>query len=323
MMKYSRLAAAALALALSSTHSAEASRQLGAASDEILTTYAQVVVGRALEKLEDGRVRFSIVERFHGKETANADVLVNEDTYARVEVDQQYLVAYSRFRKNPLLRDVVEPDPRGAVAVSTTLVGEFVLADRPATRRLLAGAAKGKGSKRAQARAAITLLAGDDLAATRFAAMELYGRETLRSTVATRMSDDFAVWLRAGAVDPQAQEFLFRAARRSKGERSWLASGARDVLDALELPLDPVSPLPSLALTAMEALADTGTADDAVILERFVAARNPGVAKMAIRSMDRIDRAHTLVRANAWINDSSLLEETRRSLHAYISKHEE
>lgn len=307
---------------------AVAGKQLGAVTGEIFTDHGQVVACEVLDKLDENRIRIRIGSRFHGDESAaTVEVLVGDATWAAIEEGGRYLIAYSSVRKNPRLRAVVERDPRGAVVIKTTLVGDFVLADRPASRRLVAGAA-GKGSKRAQAKAALELIAGDDVAATRFAAMELYGREDLRNAVATRMTEAWAATLVSGAVDAEAQDFLFRAGRRIEGHRPWLAEGARDVLGGLDMPLDPISPLPSLAVTVMDALSETGTAEDAGLIERFVASRNPGVAKAALRSMDRLDRAYTLARANRWLRvgrlgEQPLLEEVMSTLRGYVTRHEE
>lgn len=304
---------------------ADAGRMLGSATDEVVRAHIHILAGHAKGRVSDHRIRFVFQSALHGTLRSEANVLVSEATRDRVQAGQPYIVAFTDYRNNPLLREGLEPDPQAPRVVSVALVGDFVLDDRPETRLLIAGAREPTLPATDQLAAALDLLASNDPFSQRFAAMELYGREGLRAVLDDPLRQRWSLLLRAGAIDTQAQDFLFRAALRlpKRHDRAWIAEGARDVLDLTKLHVDFDSTRPALFATALNALAQTGKPTDTRRLAPLLRANHPGIAKAALAAMDVLDRDATLVLANQLLLAGPRSSELERALQAYVTRWEE
>ena len=311
-------------LALLVPATAPAGRMLGSATEELLRDHVHVLIGRALDR-QDGRIRFAFEESLHGDMRSRAAILVTPATHNRVKIGSHYIVAFTDYRTDPFYREGLVLDPRAPRVVSLALVEDFVLEDRPETRRLVLGANDPTMAPRAQVSDALTLLASDDVFAQRFAALELYGREDLRLAASDQDRARWSKLLHAGATETQAQDFLYRAALRlpPDSDRAWIANGARDVLNLNELPVDFRSSLPALLTTALDALAKTGNTTDTAQLAPLLRADHPGIAKAALSAMDALDRPTTLTLANQLLLTGANGSELRRALQAYVTRWQE
>lgn len=286
-----------------------------------------VAVAEALTRVDDRHVAFRRIELLSGgaeeAETPRELVLrMSPETIAEVEIGERYLLGYTRWRKAARTRGTYEEDPQGPSIVELPAIGDALLADTPAMRRLVTASAR---VDRRALDAVLAQLRHPATLSRRFAAGELYLRPELRQLVRQKDLEALGAILADETLDPMTHEILLRAGEtlveRLGGE--WLAVASRRVLERHGGELDLRSFVPSLVVTAARALGKTGDRGDVELLAKHLTSNNPGVAKAALAAMEGLDLASTRTRVAALVERSDLHVETRRVMEKFLRDHPE
>lgn len=259
----------------------------------------QIAIVEIVEALDSDRVRCWRIGELWGAASEDQIDIRFGAAAETVRPGERYVIAYSRFRRNPLLRGIRELDPNGPSVVELAVVGKAVFPDRPEVRLLFGDRPEEAEAERHLA-AALTLTDSEDERLRRFAIAEIALDRELRSLVAAKDGER----LQAVIADPAAAEIdrellLLAAAFFPESSRSWLEETAAAILregDSTELDLGSLRP--ALILRALETLAPAITAENQTLFARWLSSNAPGVVKAALAALDDYDtevaRRHVL-----------------------------
>ncbi|RMH21727.1 MAG: hypothetical protein D6696_05145 [Acidobacteria bacterium] len=321
------LLTASVALTALAASRAGAAPRLGPPSLYLQDEPHRVAVVEARGVVDDGRAAFVrrqllLGDRAEEEMPPELVVRMGPEALAAIEIGRTYVLGYTRLRPAARQRRVYEEDPLGPSVVALPGVGDALLDDTPAIRRLVTTPAEGD---RRTLEAVLDQLARPGALSQRFAAAELLLRRELQELVTAADVKRLQAVLAAPELDPMAHDVLLRAAEplaaRFGGE--WLAEDCRRVLKAHGTELDLHSFVPSLVLTAARILGKVGNRDDVPLLARHLLSNNPGVAKAALPSMAALDPVATGERVRELVARDDLLAETRRVLERYLNQRAE
>lgn len=267
-------------------------------------------VVEVIERLADGRFRARTVKRLHGE---TPDELVLTGGGGLLVPGGRYVIGHTDkpFGRSPR-PDATSAGPR---LLTVPAVGAAVFEDTPAMRRLVS---RRNGTEPLDARgrldALLEQLARPDVQARRFVTLELALDQALARLADEDDIESVRRTLAAGDLETLARDHLLRASRGLVEDRSgeWLAAECRRVLASHGRRLDLASFVPSLLVTALETLEQTGTRADAELASRHVASNNPGVGKAAFSALAALDPELAARGVPEYLEDGEVHPDTRR-----------
>ncbi|NNK38710.1 MAG: hypothetical protein HKP03_09530 [Xanthomonadales bacterium] len=309
---------------LATTQSAFAAKPLGPPIEEMLASpeLTRVAAGVAREKLEPPRVRFEITDRFSGESPDELALRLDDQTYSDLTVGQTYIFAWTDQRKVALLRKVHEIDPDGPSVVSVRgLSTKALYEDSPEIRSLLTP--RNMSSADDAAREIDALLAQmkrEDVRSRDLVVAQLFLKPELSGQMSRAQADTLRQVLNMPGLSAQHRDNLLQSALRMNEElrTPWLAEEYRRVIILHGARHDLNSFVPGLVKNSAKGLGQIGEPADVELLSILLYANNPGVARVALRSMDRLDRAAAVARAEQAVERGWVAKQTRRELEKYL-----
>lgn len=278
-------------------------------------------VVKVVELTDEGRFRLEVVERLRGETPDDLAVyVVGGPEHALLEVGKSYIVGHTDKPARRSHRWQV--DPNGPRVLSVPAVGQAVFEDSVPMRALVREHPEDAPlTGKARLEAVLSSLDSSDAQSLRFVAAELVLAPELRELVGDAELERLRRAL-ASDLEPMAHDYLLRAALpmvESWGG-DWLAEDARSVISSHGSELDLASLIPSLLVTALRTLEQTGEKADAALARPHVASNNPGVGKAAFQAMVTLDR-ELAGKVVADLGDGAALHpDTRRFVHETASR---
>lgn len=328
MLKTTRAAIAFLwTAALLMPLATQAARPLGPPVAELVSGYNKVMVARAVERIDAGRVRFECLKPYFGDPAESIILRTGEADASFVEVGQRYVVAYTLVTNDSQFREVKFEDPEGPKIVGIRGVDDQAVFEDTAELRFLfdQAVAEEPAPPRKVLDALLVQMQRDDNRARSLVVLEIVLRPDLVEIVDSKDGRVVRDVIGSETVPIQSKDFLLRTAARfpAAARAEWLVAAQRSIVKTAPIELELISPMPSYVRTAALGLQVTGDASDVPVLRRLLGSNAPGVAKAALNTMDSLDPAATLVVARAAVNDQSLLAETRRELDLYLQRNDD
>jgi hypothetical protein len=250
----------------------------------------RVAVVKIAEITAEGRFRLEVIEPLRGETPDGLVVRVLGGGEGLFEVGRTYIVAHTDKPARRSYRWTV--DPEGPRVLGIPAVGPAVFEDTAAMRELLGDHPEDQPlSDRARLDAVLDALGSSDVPSLRLVTAELALAPELRALVGEPELKRLRAVLES--LEPMAHDYLLRASLpmvESWGT-DWLAADARRLVSSYGPELDLTSLIPSLLVTALRTLAQTGTQADAEIVRAHVLSNNPGVGKAAFQALVSLDRS--------------------------------
>ncbi|MEO0971814.1 MAG: hypothetical protein AAFX85_01870 [Pseudomonadota bacterium] len=269
---------------------AQAARPVLPPLTELTTNqYNLVMAARAVEKLPPNRVRFVREEGFAGEVKESETLRVDEETFARITVDERYVVAYSYVTSNPQFRESKFEDPEGPRMIKVRGYGSPALfEDLPETRFLFEAGPQGKSTQPLDVVEALTRLMERPDASTRaLAVVEFLLRPDLHAIVRPAHAERIARVVTDAQVEQELRAFLLEVAvALPDRSQRWMGDACRSVLAELDPQFDLVSHGPQLAERTLIAMGDHASVDDVQAMVPFLQSNAPRVVTAAIESME-------------------------------------
>lgn len=303
-----------------SIQAAEAARVVPAPSQALVHPRNRVALIEILDIQDPARLRCRVLERLVGDSPEILEVRLRPEAMAEVQAGNRYLLGYTTFRKNPLLRDVIEEDPEGPKAIRLPLAEDALLQDLPEIRLLIAaGLDNDSVTSRQQLDAVMALIDGADPRARQLAIFELFARGDLLQHLGTKELERLSAHIQSAERSAGERDILLRALYKLPPERRGPAAAAcRVVLRQLEPLFDLATVEPTLAVTAANLLGETGKPGDLALLAPFISSNNPAAARAAFDAMLHLDAEASRQRARALLKGASLHDDVRRYLENHL-----
>lgn len=273
-------------------------------------------VAKVVEITEEGRFRIEVVEPLYGETPDGLVLRIVGGLGDHVEVGGVYVIGHTDkpSRRSPRW----DTDPSGPRVLSVPAVGPAVFENSSAMRTLVRDhPADSPLTDIKRLAATIEQLASSDISSRRFVLAELAIDAELRALVGDSELEVLRGTLASGELEPMAHDYLLRAARPmiENWGGAWLAADCRKVAEDNGPDLDLNSLVPSLLVTALDTLGETGVAADAPLARRYIESNNPGVGKAAFAAMLALDRESAIALAPSLVADESLHLDVRRFVH--------
>lgn len=320
MNSYARPIFATLVATLVGTASLDAAR-LEAPSIYMRHDRYRSAVVKVAEIQEDGRFRLQVLEPLFGETPDGLVVRAVGGAGDSIEAGGTYIIGHT---DKPARRSRRwDTDPDGSRILNVPSVGLGVFENSPAMRTLVrAHPADSPLGDRQRLDAVIEQLASADIQSRRFVLSELVLAPEIRALVGGPELEVLRATLSSGELEPMAHDYLLRAARTMIGDwgGDWLAVDCRQLLASHGIELDQRSLIPSLLVTALEILGETGEAADARLAGKHVPSNNPGVGKAAFAAMMALDSDLAVEAAPGYIADDSIHLDTRRYVQQALNR---
>lgn len=284
---------------------------------------AEVVVVR---KLPGNKIAVRVNEYLNESDDAELALAVDGDIYKYVEIDESYLVVFSRLRKHAFYRDGWEENPKGPSLVKVRGLDEpAIYQASPALRVLLTPPQARAQPLTPDMETDLLLTVAEtesDSLARSLAIFEMTLRGDLQQAISIDNAERFAT-LSMGA-DIKSRTFLLRAAAQFPPERrnGWLEREWRRAAIEADTTLDLSSFEPLLVKISLEGLRDHGDAEDIELISKHLYGNNPGVAKAALEALHAIDPKQALSRVQALLSKNlDLHMTTRQAFNRYVNEH--
>lgn len=282
----------------------------------------QIALALAVAPEGQDRYRFKADSVLRGERFDVESVKLESVSQGDIQAGQRYLIVFSKFRRNPMVRDVSELNPDGAVAAEFPEVRSAVFAHAPALEILFKAELENNLKDAARLDATLDVLALADTRARLLAAEEFLLRPRLFANVSPAQLARYQAALADPTLPALNRDFLLQASENLAPEQqgAWQAELARAQLKQHGAQFDLASRIPSLVRTSAQLLEAHGGTGDLPLLEGLLRSNAPGVAKAALSAMDKWDRARAQTVAAGLVGDQSLHRETRLALGAYLKK---
>jgi hypothetical protein len=281
------------------------------------------VVARVVELLEEGRFRIEVIEPLRGDTPDGLVLHPGGGLGGEVEVGGVYILGHTD--KPPRRTHRWQTDPEGPGLLNVPAVGAAVLENSSAMRTLLRSHPEDRPlSDRARLDAVLEQLASPHVQSRKFVLAELALDAELRELVGESDLKVLQKTLESGSLEPTAHEYLLRAARPmiDTWGADWLANDSRKVVAAHGSELDLLSTIPSLLVTSLGILGETGTAGDAELTFAHLRSNNPGVGKAAFSALLALSPERAEEVAESLVRDESLHGDVRRFVATEIARAE-
>ncbi len=282
--------AATVGLSLLLLSSAQAARPILPPLTEFTgNPYNLVMAGQAVEKIAPNKVRFERQEAFAGDVQASVVLRLDEETFADLQVDQTYIVAYTYVTSDPQFRESKYEDPEGPRMITVRGYGSPALfEDTPDMRFLFESVQRDDPPMARDVLEALTRqMARADTRTRALAVVELLLRRDLLASMRPQQAERVATLVTDPAVDQELRAFLLEVAVAfpDRSQR-WLRDACREVLAQLEPQFVLETHGPALATATIRAIADHGSSQDVQALVPFLQSNAPKVVTAAIESIE-------------------------------------
>jgi len=270
---------------------------------------------------EDGRFQLEVLEQLFDETPDGLVVRAVGGAGDLIEVGGTYIIGHTDkpARRTPRW----DTDPAGSRILNVPAVGLAVFEHSNAMKTLVrAHSADSPLSERQRLDAVIEQLGSADVQSRRFVLAELALAPEIRALVGDSELETLRTALTTGELEPLAHDYLLRAARTMIGDwgGDWLAVDCRRLLASHGTELDLRSTTPSLLVTALETLEETGEAVDAELAGKHVPSNNPGVGKAAFSAMIALDPDLAIEAAPGYIANESIHLDTRRYVQQAVDR---
>lgn len=297
-----------------------------------------IAVLQVKSKLRENRIDFANVKSIFGEVESTVVIETSPETFKNLEKGKQYLIVYTKYQKNPLIRKVTEVIPTGPKVISSNFIGDAVFAPTKNLLAIVSAAKSGlhttKNTRVADANNAmndkvfidllIQEMKNDSEANRRFAKVELSRHPALLSKLEKSQGQQLMQ-----LVSQQAwpEKHLVPLVDGSIQQPSIIDSDVKTVclnfIAKMPEKMNLRSMQPQLALSCTSLLRRLGNKEDIKLLVSLLSKNNPGVAKAAFKSMRAInaERSHSVV--EQLLNSQvELLPEVRRFLTRQLKLHQ-
>lgn len=251
---------------------------------------------------------------------AFSTITLHFDPAAKPELvkGQQAIVVFSRFQKDPMLRDVWVEREKGPTIVDFPEVPAAWFPVSDSLKLLLSGPNKAVGPEK-RVDAALDLAQSNDTANQYFGALELFLDEQLQAALTPEHSKRLAAIVANPKTSEHHKELLMRvAASLPVDDSAWLLPTARQQLTELGVTYDLASRKPALALVSARLIKERGNADDIELLASLLHSNAPAVARAALAGLARIAPEQAKAKAEAALAKGNIAADTRLSLQQYL-----
>ncbi|MBI2382038.1 MAG: hypothetical protein HYV16_14890 [Gammaproteobacteria bacterium] len=280
----------------------------------------QIAIAVAEAHEGPSRIRFKASQVLLGAPFQSESIKLDPVALDGIKPGESYLVVFSQFRRNPVLRGVSEVNPEGAVARGFPEVKSAVFRQGPAIQTLFVQEIAKEADPGKRLQATLAALATDDETARILAAEELLLRPALLGsldepqfarlqTLAGEKSHSFLV-----------RDLLWQACLQLPEARrgAWLAELGREFIATQGHRYDLASRQPSTMISAIKFLGAHVQAADRERLRQLVYSNAPGVAKAALAALDQLDREATRQWLAGLPADADIHKETRSAMASYL-----
>lgn len=300
----------------------ESARPLGPPIAEFFNDRNRIARAVAAVKSSDSKIVMRIVDYLYLEDDDEATIVVDANVFADVKIGAEYVIVFSRLRKNRLLRDEWELNPDGPALVKARgLDTPAIYASNAAITTLLTPRRRDGLSADAETSMLLSIAEDKgDLRAHELAIFELYLQPDLQIAISADNAMRYAA-VTTGA-DARLKNFLLEGAKNFPEERRspWLAREFRAVIAAHGNVLDLNSDIPLLVKNSLLGLRDGGTVQDLDMIARHLYSNAPGVARAALAAMNDIDPRQTLALAQKALETDDIHDVTRRELTRYVNE---
>lgn len=284
----------------------------------------RIMVAEATKKADAPGIWFAVREQLSGESPAEVLLRTNEETFADVEIGRSYIVAWTELRKNRRLVAGWEKHPQGPYVLSLLGMGSNALfEDTPELRLLFApGAMEPSATSGQQIDALLAQMQREDYRSRSLVILELYLRPDLTEQMEQSHTEELKAVLQKQNLDPKHRDFIIRSAVRLPQDLTspWLAEELRKIIIQHGTQYDLSSFVPALVRTAARGLSESGGPADIELLSLLLYANNPGVSKAALATMNGLDSAATIEKAQQALERGWIDIETRRALTGFLNQ---
>lgn len=271
---------------------------------------------------EEARGEFSKVKDLWGESPDQISIKIGSKWVERLQPGQRYIIGYSEFRKHPLLRDEIQPNPDGAAVLHPYVVTDAIFDDSEALRDLIRAHQKEKKKASQILSMNLDLLTQSEantrlLAAFQFQMSSDMYADGLKDKHLKQVQES----LTSGKLTAEESEFLVRAAQYfPDGKRpDWIADYCRKTVEEHASPYDLQSFVPLLVKTCTTTLGKDGNKEDLPRLSKLLLTNSPGVAKGALRAIEALAGEETpQLIANVLKDNPMVHGETQGILSTYL-----
>lgn len=277
---------------------------------------------------QGGRGEFKRVKDLWGETPKHISIKVPDDLIADLDEDERYVVAYSRFRKHPMLRDVIEENPDGPSVLSAFVVRHALFNDSSELRYLVRELQQHDDDIN-QKKVLSRLLAMIDeeegrtrtLAVFEFNMRSPFYAQGLRKKHIKTLQQI----IESHRLTSEEEEFLLRSSRQfpAQYKADWIPPHCRQRIAEYGNQYDLGSFVPLLIKTCASLLATEQDANDIQRLASLLYSNSPGVGKSAFKALIAIDPQQTIAIARQTVNQDGEIKphmETERVLRAYLNE---
>jgi len=302
----------------------QAASPLGPPIAEFFKNENRIAHAVIVEKLPGDKISIRVDAFLFQNDDELVNLKVDDHVFADVEVGKEYVLVFSRFRKNRLVRDEWEVNPEGPALIEARGLGTpAIYANNAAILTLLTPPDnRDELSKDTETSMLLSLAENDgDGRAKELAIFELYLRNDLQGAISGNNAERYAA-LTMSAV-PRLKNFLLQGARTfpEKYRTPWLGQEYRKVVAAYGTELDLNSDVPLLVKNSLSGLGKEGTVDDLEMIGTHLYSNAPGVARAALQALDAIDPRKALTLAQQAVQSDQIHVVTRRELTSFIEQY--
>ncbi|GAB4192539.1 MAG: hypothetical protein Tsb002_22290 [Wenzhouxiangellaceae bacterium] len=253
------------------------------------------------------------------------EITLNLPPYLLEEITagERYIVAHSRFRKHPILRDVIQLNPDGPAVVEAFVVRHGLFDDSRELRYLFREFQDEEPNARKIVARLLDLLEESDgrtrtLAAFQFQMSQPLYDDGLRSRQLRQLQEIIA----SNRLSAEEEEFLLSASPHFPAtlETDWIADHCRQRMRQHGSEYELTSFIPLLVKTCTGIVAASGGGDDVPLFSGLLYSNAPGVAKAAMQALiDVAPQQADDILNRALASGQPLHSESARVIRAYLA----
>ena len=302
----------------------QAASPLGPPIAEFFKNENRIARAVLVEKLPGDRISIRVDAFLFQNDDELVNLKVDDHVFADVEAGKEYVLVFSRFRKNRLVRDEWEVNPEGPALIEARGLGTpAIYTNNAAILTLLTPPENRDGvSKDAETSMLLSLAENNgDVRAKELAIFELYLRNDLQGAISGNNAERYATL--TVSADPRLKNFLLQGARMFPEEyrTPWQGQEYRKVVEAYGTELDLNSDVPLLIKNSLSGLGKEGTVDDLEMIGTHLYSNAPGVARAALQALDAIDPGQALTLAQRAVQSDQIHVVTLRELTSFIEQY--
>ena len=260
---------------------------------------------KAEKKLANDSISFKTMETVLGEDTDSIVLTTSSKSYKSIEIGKAFLIVYTKYQKNPLIRKVTELIPSGPKILSTNFVGDALFQPTKNLMTIMKSPQlDDKNDKRLKQDELIDLLLQEsqqiNSANRNFAILQLSRQKGLLAALSHGQGLQlFKQLKKEGWPDKHLSLLVEAGAREGSVLDLSLKQLCSKTITGFPQRFDLTSMQPHLALSCTSLFRRIGQVEDLKVLSSLLTRNNPGVAKAAFKTMSAIDREASLSQAQA------------------------